>query len=74
MGPLNEIAHAFDHLSTQLVLVGLKVKVSKCKLWSPSRISPGIERNSSMLPHVHRWITHFGCANGFSGLCHTFFG
>jgi len=22
----------------------------------------------------HRWLTHFGCANGFSRLCHTFFG
>jgi hypothetical protein len=43
MGPMNEITHAFDHLSTQLTLVGLKVKVLKCKLWSPSRIFPGIE-------------------------------
>jgi hypothetical protein len=22
----------------------------------------------------HRWLAHFGCANGFLGLCHTFFG
>jgi len=21
-----------------------------------------------------RWLTHFGCASGFLGLCHTFFG
>jgi len=32
MGLLNEITPAFDHLSTQLALVGLKVKISKCKL------------------------------------------
>jgi hypothetical protein len=31
-GPMNEIIHAFDHLSTQLTLVGLRVKVSRCKL------------------------------------------
>jgi len=43
VGPMNEITHAFDHLSTQLTLVGLKVKVLKCKIWSPSRIFPGIE-------------------------------
>jgi hypothetical protein len=29
---MNEIIHAFDHLLTQLALVGLRVKVSKCKL------------------------------------------
>jgi hypothetical protein len=32
VGPMNEIIRAFDHLSTQLALVGLKVKVLKCKL------------------------------------------
>ncbi len=37
-----EIACAFDHLSTQITLVGLRAKVSKCKLWSPSRIFPSI--------------------------------
>jgi len=42
VGFMSEIIHTFDHLSTQLTLVGLKVKVSKCKLWSPSRYSPGI--------------------------------
>jgi len=40
---MNEITHAFDHLSTQLALIGLRVKVSKCKLWSPLKISPGIK-------------------------------
>jgi hypothetical protein len=40
---MNEITHTFYHLSTQLTLVGLRVKVSKCKLWNPSRISPSIE-------------------------------
>jgi hypothetical protein len=43
VGLVNEITHAFDHLSTQLTLVGLKVKVLKCKLWSPSGIFPNIE-------------------------------
>jgi hypothetical protein len=41
--PMNELTDAFDHLSTQLALVGLKVKVSKCKLWSPLRIFPCIK-------------------------------
>jgi len=31
---MNEIIYAFDHLSTQLTLVGLRVNVSKCKLWN----------------------------------------
>ncbi len=31
-GLMSEITHTFDHLLTQLALVGLKVKVSKCKL------------------------------------------
>jgi hypothetical protein len=31
-GPLSEITCAFDHLLTQLALVRLKVKVSKCNL------------------------------------------
>jgi hypothetical protein len=35
MDLMDEIILAFDHLSTQLALVGLRVKVSKCKLWSP---------------------------------------
>jgi hypothetical protein len=43
MGPMNEITHTFYHLSTQLTLIGLRVKVSKCKRWNPSRIFPSIE-------------------------------
>jgi hypothetical protein len=43
MGLLSEIVRTFDHFLSQLALVGLKVKVSKCKFWSPSRIFPGIE-------------------------------
>jgi len=35
MGVMNEVVFTFDHLSTQLDLVRLKVKVSKCKLWNP---------------------------------------
>jgi hypothetical protein len=31
LGLMNEITHAFNHLSTQLTLVGLRVKVLKCK-------------------------------------------
>jgi hypothetical protein len=34
---------AFNHLSTQLALIGLKVWVSMCKLWNPSGISLGLE-------------------------------
>jgi hypothetical protein len=41
--PVNEIIHVFDHLLTQLTLVGLRFKASKFKLWNPSRISPCIE-------------------------------
>jgi len=43
VGPLNEIACTFDHLLTQLIIIELKTKVSKCKLWIPSEIPPGIE-------------------------------
>jgi len=43
VGLVNEITRAFDHLLTQLPLVGLRVKMSKFKLWSPLRISPNIE-------------------------------
>jgi len=32
MGLMNEIIYAFDHLSTQLALMKLRVNVSKCKL------------------------------------------
>jgi hypothetical protein len=38
MGLINEIILAFDHFSTRLALVGLRVKVSKCKLRNPSRL------------------------------------
>jgi hypothetical protein len=43
VGPLNEIVCTFDHLLTQLIIIGLKTKVSKCKLWIPSGIFSGIE-------------------------------
>jgi hypothetical protein len=32
MGPMSKITYAFDHLSTQLTLVGLKVKILNFKL------------------------------------------
>jgi hypothetical protein len=31
-------------------------------------------KNSSRLHFGHKWLRHFRCASGFSGLCHTFFG
>jgi hypothetical protein len=31
VGPMSEITYAFDHLLTQLALIGLRVKLSKCK-------------------------------------------
>ncbi len=68
MGPMIEIVLAFNRLMTQLILVGLKVKVSKCKLWSPFK-----HKDSSKLHFGHRWLTHFGCASGFLKLCHMFF-
>jgi hypothetical protein len=40
---MNEFSHAFDHLSTQSTLLGLRVKVSKCKLWSSSKIFPDVK-------------------------------
>jgi hypothetical protein len=40
---MNEIIRAFDHFSIQLTLVGFRVKVSKCKLWSPLKIFLGIK-------------------------------
>jgi hypothetical protein len=43
MGPMNEITCTFDHLSTQLTLVGLRVKLSNCKLWSSLGLSPCIK-------------------------------
>jgi len=43
MGPMSEVIRAFDHLLTQLALIGLKVKVSKYKLWNPLKIFLGIE-------------------------------
>jgi hypothetical protein len=56
MGPMSEIVPTFEHLLTQLTLVGLRVKVSKCKLWSPSRISSNIN-----IPK--------GCTLVINGLC-----
>jgi len=43
MGPTSEIIPTFDHFSTQLALVGFRVKMSKCKLWSPSGNSLNIK-------------------------------
>jgi CBS-domain-containing membrane protein len=43
MGPTNEISHTFDHLLTQLAQARLRVKVLKCKFWSPLGIFLGIK-------------------------------
>jgi hypothetical protein len=43
VGPMSEITHAFNHLSTQLALIGFKVKMSNYKFWSVFEISLGIE-------------------------------
>jgi hypothetical protein len=71
VGPLSEIIFAFYHLSTQLTLVGLRVKVLKCKLWSPSKIFSSVEilqgyilvidglRILGMLMGYHDFVTHF---------------
>jgi hypothetical protein len=50
---MSELSCAFDHLSTQLAQVGLRVKVSKCKFWSPSKISLGIE-----ISHGYTLVTY----------------
>jgi hypothetical protein len=52
VGPLNDTC-TFDHLSIQLALVGLRVKMSKCKLWSPLGISLGIE-----IPQGYTLVTY----------------
>jgi hypothetical protein len=56
MGPMNEIVPTFDHLLIQLTLVGLKVKVSNCKLWNPLGVLLGIN-----IPQ--------GCTLVINGLC-----
>jgi hypothetical protein len=56
---MNEIIPAFDHLSTQLTLVGLKVKLSKCKLWSPLGFSIGIK-----IPHGYSLVIYGLCILG----------
>jgi len=40
---MSEITHTLNHLSTQLAPIGLRVKMSKCKLWNPSGISLNIK-------------------------------
>jgi hypothetical protein len=69
MGHLSEISHAFDHLSTQLTLVGLKVKMQTLE----SIMDLFKHRDFLGLHFGHIRLTHFGCANGFLGLYHTFF-
>jgi len=57
MGTMSEIVFAFDHLLIQLTLVGLKVKVSKCKLWSPYGLGINI-------PHGYILVTNGLCILG----------
>jgi hypothetical protein len=71
VGPLSEITCTFDHLLTQLIVVGLKTKVSKCKLWILSGIFLGIEipQGCTLVIHglhilgvlvgFHDFATHF---------------
>jgi hypothetical protein len=73
MGPLIEITHAFDHLSTQLTLVGLRVKVSNCKLWNPLGIFLRIEILEDCIL-VTNGLCILGVQVGFVGLYHAFFG
>jgi hypothetical protein len=40
---MNEVVIGFDHLSTHLALIGLKVKVLKCKTLKSIGVSLGIE-------------------------------
>ncbi len=56
MGLMSKIIFSFYHLSTQLALVGLKVKVLECRLWNPFGISSSIK-------------IHKGCALVIDGLC-----
>jgi hypothetical protein len=56
---MNEITCAFDHLLTQLTLIGFRVKVSKCKLWNPSGIFLGVE-----IPQGYTLVTNGLCILG----------
>jgi len=71
MGPMNKITHTFDHLLTQLTLVGLRVKVLKCKLWSPLGFFPSIE-----IPHgctlVRDGLSILGVPVGFQNFATHF--
>jgi hypothetical protein len=58
---MSEITHAFDYISTQLTLIGLKVKVLECKLWNPSGIFPGIK-----ILHSYTLVTNGLCISGMS--------
>jgi len=53
VGLLSEIILTFDHLSTQLTLVGLRIKVLKCKVWNPSNIS-----SSKEIPQSYTLVTN----------------
>ncbi len=59
VGPMNEISCAFNQLSTQLALFGLRVKVSKCMLWNPLRIFLGVK-----IPEDYTLVTNGLCILG----------
>jgi hypothetical protein len=63
--PMNEIILAFDHLLTQLALVGLRVKLLKCKLWSPLRIYSSIKSSLGYI-FVTNDLCILGALMGFS--------
>ncbi len=43
VGTMSKVVLAFNHLLTQLALIGLKVNMSTCKLWSPLGISSSVK-------------------------------
>ncbi len=59
LGLMNEITHAFDHFLTRLALVGLRVKMSKCELFSLLDISSNIE-----IPRSCTLVTYGLCILG----------
>jgi hypothetical protein len=67
---MSEITRVFNHLSIQLALIGLGVKMQALKSFKDLFK----HRNSLGLHFGHRWFMHFGCAKGLSGLSHALFG
>jgi hypothetical protein len=58
VGPMSEVVPSFDHLFTQLALVGFRVKMSKCKFWR-FRVSLDIK-----IPHGYTLVIDDLCILG----------